>query len=230
MSLESALDLAERLVTLGIGGFDLGLLAVPTAADEARLARSLDQRLRARGIVLRHLDASALQPDPLAALTREPVADALLITGLHHGHRQLAARLNQQRDSLVRAWPVPWIAVCHPAGLRELVDSAPDFVDFASLHEVVQALPSPELPRLAGQADVATGWSFTGDPVRDRMYLAGQWDALCALLRADLAGRPGDPDTMVHLGDVLRRRGRPDEAVSLFERAVALFTEQGDVR
>ena len=226
-----ALDLATRLVVFGRGGFDLALIALPSPAEEDAFADALGRRLAGRGIALATLSADDLEPDPLAALRGLGAVEALLLKGLHAGHAALARRLNVQRDRLVGTCPVPWVVVGHPEGIRTLADAAPDFVDFASLHVGLDGR-SPHLgPRPGAEPRLSTAdIPFTGDPVRDRLWLSGRWDELAVRLRDDLARDPEDVQALRLLAELENARGRPDEARRLLDRALRLAERAGDER
>jgi hypothetical protein len=100
------------------------LLAWTTAEMPGTRVVALDQ---ASGKPLRPLLEQAC-PSPGGA-------DVLVLTRLEDAvdRIKLCARNNIQRDELVRAFPVPWVVLIHPAAALAMHQHAPDFSDFAGL-------------------------------------------------------------------------------------------------
>jgi tetratricopeptide (TPR) repeat protein len=226
MSREQALELAERMVSFSRGVFDLGLIGAPTPVDQRWLLAGLRERLGA-GTALLEVAADTLGQDPLAELRRLPAADVLAVFGLHADHLALFKALNIQRDQLVAARPIPWLLLGHPAGIRSLAERAPDFVDFASFRELVDAPEGP--PPSASTLEIRAAPELFGDPLLDRMWLAGEWDGLVQRLHHAVVARPDEPKAKMQLASLLLRRGEVEEARRHLQAAGDAWERLGDV-
>jgi hypothetical protein len=226
MSREQALELAARMVSFSRGVFDLGLIGAPTPVDQRWLLAGLRERLGA-GTALLEVAADTLGQDPLAELRRLPAADVLAVFGLHADHLALFQALNIQRDQLVAARPIPWLLLGHPAGIRSLAERAPDFVDFASFRELVDAPEGP--PPSASTSEIRAAPELFGDPLLDRMWLAGEWDGLVQRLHHAVVARPDEPKAKMQLASLLLRRGEFGEALRHLQAAGDAWERLGDV-
>lgn len=145
---------------------------------------------------------------------------------------RLYARLNIQRDELVKRFAVPWLILIHPVAALELQMRAPDLVDFAGMwqreepHEEERIRVAPSLLSVFPAADVGAG-SSTGMLGKAREAIAlSHYDEANDLLAQYDQQHPNalseDPERMWLHFRLLLLRGHTDEASAILNQALKL--------
>jgi tetratricopeptide (TPR) repeat protein len=70
----------------------------------------------------------------------------------------------------------------------------------------------------------------TREEIARAFGLVGRFDRSVEVLREELRERPDDAPLLFHLGDILTRIGRPEEAIELLQRSAELAPDQLDPR
>jgi Flp pilus assembly protein TadD len=68
------------------------------------------------------------------------------------------------------------------------------------------------------------------EQVARALGLVGRFDRSAAILREEVRKRPDDAQLLFHLGDILQRIGKPEEAIPLLQRSAQLAPHQLDPR
>jgi tetratricopeptide (TPR) repeat protein len=146
----------RRFLDWSVGdGFDLAIVRVGSRSKrEALVAWTKAQIPTAYDVNLRQVDPDKKKLWELLEAAKSTDASALLLYGLEESaaKSRIIAQLNVERDELVKAFALPWILFVHPFVYPELLQKAPDFVDFAGLWleeavaETRPAIPIPQFP------------------------------------------------------------------------------------
>ncbi|MBK9263678.1 MAG: tetratricopeptide repeat protein [Polyangiaceae bacterium] len=179
-------------------GFDLAIIkvALPVKRD-ALIAWTREQIPGAREIDLRQVgpERSRLW-DLLHAAAHDRGATMLILYGLEESavRERLLAQLNVERDELVKTFALPWILFVHPTVYPELMQKAPDFIDFAGVWLEDAHLVTPALSKMpVARTEAAAGEMAIGTPeARDLLTEAALAIALWRLDEGrDLLARYG---------------------------------------
>lgn len=159
---------------------------------------------------------------------------------------KLCARLNIQRDELAHAFPLPWVLIVHPATRLELEMHAPDFIDFAAVWLQEEKAEESGLvaferfsmePLPGGVISLGAQGDASGSDLLDQAFTAvalSRYDEAGDLLaRYDLhhpEARATNAARMRLDGLLSLVRGRPVEALALFEEALRRCDLNADAR
>ena len=141
----------RRFLDWSVGdGFDLAIVKMTAPVHRNALVAWTKERVpRAYEIDLAQVGPGQSRLwDLLTAALNDHGATMLIFYGLEEAasRQRIIAQLNVERDELVKTFAVPWILFVHPVVYLELMQKAPDFVDFAGLW--LDELPAEKAPAL----------------------------------------------------------------------------------
>ncbi len=229
----------RRFLAWTVGdGFAMAVIEVRSAAQRRELLAWTAQEMPGTHVVaLDQASGKPLWPLLEQACPSPGGTDILVLTRLEDAvdRIKLCARINIQRDELVRAFPVPWVVLVHPAAALEMQQHAPDFSDFAGLwlneerEHGLEHLEAVEQLGLAStfaaptlQLSAEEGSSGLLERAYNAIVLSKYDEAADLIAQYDMRhpeARTREPLRMQLAALLLWLRGQPAEALSRLEEA-----------
>lgn len=236
----------RRYLEWSIGdGFDLAIIRVGLRSKRDALVAWT----KAQVPEVREIDLSQVDPDKktlweLLETAKASGASALLLYGLEESaaKSRIIAQLNVERDELVKAFALPWILFVHPVVYPELLQKAPDFVDFAGLwleeavRETRPAIPIPQFPAVIPTATTMDESLFSDALLQRALDAVNAWnldEARDLLATFDLEHPDAGQDLAfrMYVGGLLSFALNDLPAARMqLETALTLLTEAVDTR